>query len=70
MINAEVFFYPGELGTAFLLSLFGASPASLDPSIAWWVSLFLALIFWVWAIKIMIAIVKKLFGFERGQHYR
>lgn len=61
--KARIFIFPGEVAGRFFLEIFNFSKAAIQPENFWLLSLILALIFWVWVIKILIAVIQKLFGF-------
>jgi len=65
MSNSQIFFWPGEVALAFILSLFDMHPAQLDATSYSFFSFMCALVVWSWIAAATIAIVKKIFGFEQ-----
>jgi len=70
MSNSEIFISPGNWGMNFLLSVFGSNASSLDPGLYSLGTIFIALFAWLWIIKILIAIIKRVTGFDshRGRY--
>lgn len=68
MTNAEAFIYPGELALSFILSILNLPPYALEPGLAMVLSFLLALVIWVWILKICFALIQRALGFDRGRH--
>ena len=65
MSRSEIFFAPGEWLVTFALSLFDRTPQDMPPGLFWGLSLIATLGFWVQVIKIAVAVVRRITGFER-----
>ena len=64
MTNAEIFILPGSIAAKFALSLLGVNAMAIEPQAMWLLSMALTLCIWAWAFKLLVAVLKKAFGFE------
>ena len=64
MSNAEIFILPGSIAAKFALSLLGVNAMAVEPQAMWLFSMALTLCIWAWTFKVLIAVLKKAFGFE------
>ena len=62
MSNHKIFFYPGRLLSAFALSLFNYSVHDVSASVHDLLSLLFAIWFWIVALKLLIALIRRLTG--------
>ena len=65
MTRAEVFL-GGRWAVEFALSLVAISPSGLSPELLKALSIFATLVFWIWAWKVIAAIVRRVTGFDRA----
>ena len=64
MENHELFMIVGQWLASFLLSLANIHPNDIDPKLFWIMSLIASIVVWIWVLKIAIAILKKVTGFD------
>lgn len=65
MSRSQVFMGPGEWLLVFALSLIDRSPDQLSPELFKVLSVVVTLIFWLQVAKILIAVVRRITGFEQ-----
>jgi len=65
MTRSQVFFAPGRWLIDFGLSLLNLSTLDVETGLYWLMSLIAACVFWAYVIKIVVAIIKKAFGFDQ-----
>ena len=63
----DLFLYPAKLCWEFVLSLFGMAPSQFQPQVDVLVTGLLALVFWLYCMKALIAIAKRIFGFNKQE---
>lgn len=66
MSRAEVFLLPGELAARLFLEIFGSSEAGIRPEFFTLLAFVLAMFAWGIALRVVLAILKKIFGFDQG----
>ena len=66
MNKAEVFILPGEIVARLLLEIFGSSEAAIRPEFFTLLAFVLALFIWSIALRFVLAVLKKIFGFDQG----
>ncbi|CAA0107114.1 Uncharacterised protein [Halioglobus japonicus] len=68
MSNTQIFLYPGEIALNFILSLFGSYAGTMDAGLYVVIASMLALVIWVWALKLCFVLLQRALGFgnKRG----
>lgn len=68
MTDTQIFLYPGEIALNFILSLFGSYPAAVDSGLYMVIASMLAVVIWVWALKLCFVLIQRALGFgnKRG----
>lgn len=70
MSNQEIFILPGHFLLKLLLSLIGIDASTLSEETAMVWHFILALLFWMQTVSIVVALIKKKFGFHTGGQQR
>jgi hypothetical protein len=65
MSTQQIFLYPGNVVYEFLLSLFGVY--SVSYGIDLFSQIIIAIVFWVNIFRILVAIIRRLTGFEEAK---
>jgi hypothetical protein len=68
MTPLNIFLIPGEYALELILAFFQVPVWKLDTGLATVFAFFMSLIFWSWLLGIVVAIIKRQFGFgSRGR---
>lgn len=64
MTRAQIFMGPGEWIVEFALSLIAMNPSAISPELFKALSIAATLVFWYFVVKIVIAVIRRITGFD------